>query len=198
MPTRTMIPRPLVERELPGLLLSPEEAAAAMGAPAMIVTGSGTSMSDNSAIMEPRECLAIDGAAEGQVYAGSDFQAELEQSLNTGDTFTHYVKQAVVQFPYLEKAAAFFELSAHQWPNCHQYTHTQSGSVWDVGDITKADNTLSVNVVQQEASAPGWGCGRALELRNNIVIDVNTCSADPADSAVKIADQIGDRVLARW
>ena len=42
------------------------------------------------------------------------------------------------------------------------------------------------------------GCGRALAHRNNIIIDVNTCSADPADSAVKIAQQPAANVTARW
>jgi len=36
--TRSMIPRPLVERELAGLLLSPEQVNAAMGATGMAVT----------------------------------------------------------------------------------------------------------------------------------------------------------------
>ncbi|HTH84322.1 sensor domain-containing protein, partial [Mycobacterium sp.] len=44
----------------------------------------------------------------------------------------------------------------------------------------------------------GWGCGRALALKNNVIIDINTCSADPADSAVRIANQIAANVAARW
>ena len=67
-----------------------------------------------------------------------------------------------------------------------------------VGEISNADGTLSVNATLQEAAAPGWGCGRALAHQNNIVIDVNTCSADPADSAVRIAKQLADKVTARW
>ena len=50
----------------------------------------------------------------------------------------------------------------------------------------------------QRDAVPGWGCGRALMQRNNIVIDVNTCSANPADTAVKIADQIAANVAATW
>ena len=114
--TRSMIPRPLVERELAGLLLSPEQVNVAMGATAMTVTNTQTSMSDNSATMAPQECLAIDGAAEATVYANSGFRAERDQSLNDGDNFTHYLKQAVVLFPVAEKAGAFFDASAQQWP----------------------------------------------------------------------------------
>jgi hypothetical protein len=196
--TRSMIPRPLVERELAGLLLSPEQVNAAMGAIGMTVTNTQTSMSDNSATMAPQECLAIDGAAEAPVYANSGFRAERDQSLNDGDNFTHYLKQAVVLFPIVEKADAFFDASAQQWPTCRQFTHTQSGSQWSVGQISNANGTLSTTATQQNASAPGWGCGRALALRNNVIIDVNTCSANPADSASKIADQIAANVTARW
>ncbi len=196
--TRTMIPRPLVERELAGLLLNPEQVNVAMGAAGMAVTNRQTSMSDNSVTMAPPECLAIDGAAEAPVYADSGYWAERDQSLNNGDNFTHYLKQAVVLFPTVEKAVAFFDASAERWPACRQYTHTQSESQWSVGPISNVDGTLSVTATQQNASAPGWGCGRALAHRNNVIIDVNTCSADPADSAVKVAEQLAANVTARW
>jgi hypothetical protein len=196
--TQSMIPRPLVERELGGLLLSPEQVNVAMGTAGMTVTNTQTSMSDNSATMAPQECLAIDGAAEAPVYADSGYWAERDQSLNNGDNFTHYLKQAVVLFPTIEKAGVFFDASAQQWPACRQYTHTQSESQWSVGQISNANGTLSTIATQQNASAPGWGCGRALALRNNVMIDINTCSANPADSALKIADQIAANVAARW
>src|SRR3954449_4681313 len=107
-PTRSMIPRPLVERELAGLLLSPEQVNVALGAAGMSVTDNQTSMSDNSATMAPPECLAIDGAEEEPDDADSGYCGEKDQSLNDGDNFTHYLKQAVVLFPTVEKAAAFF------------------------------------------------------------------------------------------
>ena len=195
--TPSMIPRPVVARELPGLLLSPEQVNAAMGATAMTVTNTQTAMSDNSATMAPAECLAIDGAAEAAVYANSGYWAEHDQSLNDGDKFTHYVKQAMVLFPTVEKAGALFDASAQQWPACRQYTHTQSGSQWSVGQIANTTETLSTTATQQNAAAPGWGCGRALAHRNNVVIDINTCSANPADTAVKIVDQIAANVTAR-
>ncbi len=193
-----MIPRPLVERELAGLLLSVDQVNAAMGTTAMAVTNTETSMADNSATMAPPECLALDGAAEAAVYANSGFQAEADQSFNDGDHFTHYLKQAVVLYPLVDKAAAFLDDSAKQWRTCHQYTHTQSNSQWSVGQIAYANGALSTTVTEQNAAAPGWGCGRAMSLRNNVVIDINTCSADPADSALRIANQIAQNVAARW
>lgn len=196
--TQTMIPRPLVERELAGLLLSPEQVNAAMGATVMAVTNNQTTMSDNSATMAPAECLAIDGPAEATVYADSGSWADRDESLNDGDKFAHYLKQAVVLFPTPEKAAAFSDASAHQWPACLQYTHIQSGTNWSVGQISNVNGTLSTTTTEQDAAAPGWGCGRALAVQNNVVIDINTCSATPGDSALTIANQIAANVTARW
>jgi hypothetical protein len=197
-PTPSLVPRPLVERELASLLLTPEEVNAAMGTTGMAVTGSQSAMSDNSATMAPMECLGIDGAAEAPVYANSGFWAERDESLNNGDRFTHYLKQAVVLFPTPELARAFVDASAAQWPACREYTHIQSGSMWYPGEISNAGATLGVVATQKDAAAPGWACGRGLSQRNNIVVDVNTCSANPGDSAVRIAVQIADDVSSRW
>ncbi|KUI45662.1 hypothetical protein AU198_05755 [Mycobacterium sp. GA-1199] len=197
-PTRTLIPRPLVERELDELLLHPAQLNAEMGSQTLEVTSAQSSMSDNSATMEPRECLGIDGAAEAPVYADSGYQASRDQSLNDGDKFAHYVKQAVVLYPLVKKAQGFLDASAQQWPACHEYTHLQSGTKWTVGPITNADNVLSTVATLQEAAAPGWACGHAIALENNVIIDVNTCSANPGDSAVRIAKQVAEKVADRW
>jgi hypothetical protein len=196
--TETMIPRPLVARELTALLLGAEQVNAAMGATAMAVIRDQTSMSDNSATMAPAECLALDGAAEAAVYADSGSWAEHDQSLNDGDEFTHYLKQAVVLFPTPEKAGAFLDASAQQWSACRQYTHLESGTTWSVGQMSNANRALSATTTEHDAAAPGWGCGRALSQRNNVVVDVNTCSAAPMNSASTIADQIAANIAARW
>ncbi len=195
--TTSLTPPPLQERGLDALLLSPEEINAAMGAKEMVVTKNHTSMSDDSATMSPKECLAVDGSAQAQVYAGSGFSAERDLTLTDGDNFTHYVEQAVVLFPTAKQAKAFFTSSAQQWPTCRQYTHTQTKSEWSVGQISDANGILSTVATQQNARAGGWACGRALTANNNVVIDVNTCSAKPADSAVNIATQIAAKVPTR-
>jgi hypothetical protein len=191
--TTTVVP-PVAEGALDGLLLSPDLVNTAMGATGMTVTKTHTVMSDDSATMAPKECLAVDGSAQAQVYAGSNFMAARDQTLQEGDDFTHYVEQAVVLFPSAKQAGAFFTASAQQWPACHQYTHTQSNSQWAVGPISNTNGTLSTAAIQLNAKAPGWGCGRTLAIRNNVIIDVNTCSANPTDSAVHIANQIAAKV----
>jgi PknH-like extracellular domain len=195
--TTSLIPRPVVERELDALLLTPEQINPVMGAKDMAVTRKHDAMSDDSATMRPKECLAIDGSAQAQVYAGSGFTAVRDQALNDGDNFTHYAEQAVVLFPTAKQAGVFLVASALRWPACHQYTHIQSGTEWTAGPISDTNGALSTVATQQNARAGGWACGRALAIKNNIIIDVNTCSANPANSAVDLANLIATKVPTR-
>lgn len=194
---QALIPRPVVERELDALLLSPEQINPIMGAKNMAVTRRHDAMSDDSATMRPMECLAIDGAAQAQVYANSGFTAVRDQALNDGDNFQHYAEQAVVLFPTAKLAKVFFTASGLRWPDCHQYTHIQSGTEWTVGPIADSNGTLSTIATQQNAKQGGWACGRALAIKNNVLVDVNTCSPNPQDSAVDLANQIAAKVPAR-
>ena len=190
----SLIPRPVVARELDELLLSPEQIDPLIGAKDMAVTRRHDALSDDSATMRPKECLAIDGSAQAQVYADSGFTAVRDQALNDGDNWTHYAQQAVVLFPTAKLARAFLVTSFFRWPVCHQYTHIQSGTQWTVAPISDTDGALSTIATQQEARAGGWACGRALTLKNNVIVDVNTCSPDPQNSAVDIANQIAAKV----
>jgi hypothetical protein len=184
---------PVLEPGLNGLLLSPEQVNAVMGATEMTVKDERNTMSDDSATMAPPECLAIDGSAQAKVYAPSGYIAEREQTLRE-DAFIHYVKQAVVLFPTVKEAETFFTASTQQWSTCREYTHTQSGTRWTPGPISNTNDVLSTVATQQNASDAGWACGRALAINNNVIADVNTCSANPADTAVKIANEIAAKV----
>ncbi|MGV9798082.1 sensor domain-containing protein [Mycobacterium sp. NPDC003449] len=197
-PTKPMItsfaPAPVLNRALPGLLLTPEQIGAATGVGDMTVTGTQSELPDDSATMEPRECLAVDGAAQALVYADSGYTDVRDVTLGNGDNFTHYAHQAVVLFPDAAQAKAFYDASAQQWTQCHSYSHLQSGTQWEAGPISNKSGMLSVITTQLEAQAGGWACGRALTARINVIVDVNTCSAKPGDSAVAIANQIASRV----
>jgi len=193
----SLIPRPVVERELDALLLTPAQINPLMGATGMAIIRKHDAMSDDSATMKPRECLAIDGSAQAKVYDNSGFTATSDQALNDGNSFTHYAEQAVVLFPTAKQAKVFFVASGLRWPACHEYTHTQSGTQWIVGPISDSNGALSTISTQQQARAGGWVCGRALAVKNNVIVDVNTCSPNPANSAVDIANQIVAKVAAR-
>jgi hypothetical protein len=193
----SLIPRPVVERELDTLLLTPAQINPLMGATGLAIVRKHDSMTDDSATMKPPECLAIDGSAQARVYADSGFTAVRDQALNDGNAFTHYAEQAVVLFPTAKQAKIFFVASGLRWQACHEYTHTQSGTQWTVGPVSDDNGALSTISTQQQAKAGGWACGRALAVKNNVIVDVNTCSPNPANSAVDIANQIVAKVATR-
>ena len=195
--TTTKVPPPVVESGLKGFLLSPDEINAVMGTTDMKATNSRNAMSDDSATMSPRECLAIDGSVQAQVYANSGFMAERDETFarQDGNNLTHFAEQAVVLFPTAKQADEFFTASTQQWQACHDYTHVQSKTQWTVAPISNANGMLSTGSTLQDPPATGWkACGRALTVKNNVVIDVNTCSPDPKNSAVDIASKIAAKV----
>ncbi|WP_024441229.1 sensor domain-containing protein [Mycobacterium sp. UM_WGJ] len=198
VPTATVTAAPVAEDALRALLLSPEQINPIMEATDMAVTRTHTALSDDSATMQPQECLAIDGAAQEPVYADSGYIAVRDQTLSEGDDFEHFAEQAVVAFPSAKQAAAFLAHATRQWPACHEYSHVQSGTTWIAGPIVNADGMLSTVATQDNAgNEVSWACGRALTVVNNVVIDVNTCSADPKNTAVVIAEQIAAKVPNR-
>jgi hypothetical protein len=193
----TIAPPPVAEPALTAFLLSPEEINAVMGTNDMKVTNSRNAMSDDSATMTPKECLAIDGSAQAQVYANTGFMAERDLTLDRqeGDNLTHFAEQAVVLFPTAKQAGAFFAASAQQWQACHGYTHIQSKTQWTVGATSNTNGVLSTISTLQNPPSTGWkACGRALAVKNNVIVDVNTCSVDPKNSAVDIANKIAAKV----
>src|ERR1700733_4396769 len=147
----SLIPRPVVERELESLLLTPAQVNPLMGATGMAVIRRHDAMSDDSAPMKPPECLAIDGSAQAKVYADSGFTGVRDQELNDGDAFTHYAEQAVVLFPTVKQAHVFFVSSGLRWPACHHYSHTQTRTQWDVAPVSDDNDDLSTISTQQEA-----------------------------------------------
>ncbi|ORX04149.1 hypothetical protein AWC30_10240 [Mycolicibacillus trivialis] len=192
-PTTTTA-RPVAEGALNDLMLNTEQINAVMGAQEMAVTRNRIAMSDDADTMEPRECLAIDAAAQAQVYADSGFSAVRDLTFSESANFEHYAQEAVVLFPSAKQAKAFFDASAKQWGECQEYIHVQSGSEWTPGPIANTDGLLSTVSTQQNGPPEGWGCGRAMAVRNNIIVDVNTCAADPGDTAVQITRQIADKI----
>ena len=95
----SLIPRPVVERELESLLLTPAQINPLMGASGMAVIRKHDAMSDDSATMKPIECLAIDGSAQAPVYANSGFTAERDQALNDGNNFDALRRASSRSFP---------------------------------------------------------------------------------------------------
>jgi len=187
---------PVAEAALDGLLLSPADINATMGATGMTLDHTRTVMDDASNVAD-KACLPMAGPLVAPVYAGSGWTAFREQVLREpGDQWTHGADQGVVLFSSAHDAGAFFTASAQRWPACanRQYTVTHAGkpdSVWTGGPVSNTNGTLTATSTRQGTD---WACQRALTARNNVVIDVSACSHNTTDQGVSVTLQIAAKV----
>jgi PknH-like extracellular domain len=193
-------PPPVAAGALDGLLLNPAEINAAMGATEMTVAETSKQMWDSSGEVSDDECLGVYGAAEYKVYSGSGWSAMRYTGLQEPvDIPPHAVEQAVVSFPSRDAAAKFFADSEQDWARCANRQFSLKlpewpvEAVWTVGQVANPDGMLTPLMVMEDGD--GWGCGRALAVRNNVAIDVSTCSYDETgDAAEAIAGDIADKL----
>jgi PknH-like extracellular domain len=204
----------VAETALEGLLLSPAEIDTAMGVTGMATQQKTDTTSDDSGKKWangwtwPTECLYAFAPAEGPVYLGSGFtaiRAQFDTAPGNGpnDPSPPAATQAVVLFHSSDEARAFFTTSAQRWPACANRQFTSPGdpgnpdAVWHVGPLSTANATLSatISLAMTGAGVNVHGsCQRALTVRNNVAIDTCTCSNNPGDTAVNVANQIAAKV----
>jgi serine/threonine kinase PknH len=191
---------PVAEAALDGLLLSPDQINAVMGATAMTVDATWTAMNDLSGNMPDKDCLPLYAPFQAAVYAGSGWSAIRSENVHEpGENNPHFVLQGVVLFSSAQEAGAFFTASAQSWPACsnRQYTVVYSNApngVSAVGPVSNTNGTLSATDSLVVGGNLPWACQRALTARNNVVIDVSTCSHNTTDQGVNIAHQIAAKV----
>lgn len=196
--------RPVDETALNGLLLTPDQISAAMGASGMTVTTNVTTLPGNGpASLSDPACVALSAAGSTAVYAGSRWTAVRGQELKqpaVGPAL-HDVIQLVVLFSAAQDADAFFTDSAKSWLACsnRQFTVTAPGTgmpdlVQTVGPVSNTNDTLSATLTSPSNS--GINCQRALAVANNVAVDIQACNVSPSDAAAaSIAHQIATKAL---
>lgn len=193
---------PIPISALDGLLLDVNQLNDILGATSMKVWFNAQSMWDWGQSVTDTNCLAIDGPAQNNVYAGTGWTSvrgqRLDDSIDDSRERTQYAIQAVVAFPSAHDASAFYDSSVQSWSACanRRFFDTspdQPDTVWTVTGATNDNGTLSV--AQTQEGGDGWTCQRALSVRNNISIDIITCSYHLLGSpAIDIAAQIATKI----
>ena len=169
----------------------------------MKVWFSAKAMWDWGSNITDKNCLAIDGPAQDRVYADTGWTAlrgqRVDDSVDDSKKRDHYAIQAVVAYPSAHDASAFYKASVQGWPSCSNrrfsdVTQGQPDVVWTVGAVTNTNGMLSTSQVQE--GGDGWACQRALTVRNNVAVDVVTCSYSQSGTpAIDIAAQIAAKVV---
>ncbi|MGV1088282.1 MAG: sensor domain-containing protein [Mycobacterium sp.] len=207
MPTA---PPPTAET-LSSLLLSAPEVDAALTRPeigrrpetttGVVVTREVSTPWNDSAHFDNTDCLAVAGAAQTGVYAGTGFTGLRGQVLReppASGTWSHYAVQAVVLFPTSAAASDFFARSQQSWAGCsdRELSYAQQmapDQVWSVGPAVTERGVLTVS--RTESGPQQWSCQRALSVGGNVAVDVEACSLDgPTTAAAEIAGLIDDRL----
>jgi serine/threonine kinase PknH len=157
-------PKPVEAAALDGLLLSPDQIDAAMGATGMIVAKNEPSIIHNDTDTVPDQaCLLMYGPVETGVYPNEkyipvrgQYLHDPERTLVQGNaswpgSTIHGLEQNVVLFPSAQDADAFFTGSAPQWAACsnrqfHVTVPGETDQVWAVGPISNTNGTLSATM----------------------------------------------------
>jgi hypothetical protein len=215
-PTTTTTPSkaPLAQAALINLMLTPPEIDGAVGGTGTTVADKSDTLPDDSTSPYPQgykfpaECLYIQHPGEAAVYAGSGNTAAHGERSNTplpanSNDSDPEVTQVVVLFPSAKEASAFFTTSTQRWPACANRQGTIPGDgdapeiQWKSGAVSNTNGVLSTTAAvsaTRNGATLSQNCQRALTVRNNVVIDVDGCRADPAGLAVTIANQIAGKV----
>ena len=167
----------------------------------MVVTREVAEPWDDSArLTEGPGCLAVAGAAQRGVYAGTDWTAVHAQVLREPPPaqWSHFATQAVVLFPTVAAAEDFFARSQDSWAGCsdRELAYPQPlapEQLWSIGPVGVERDVLAVSRVQR--SPQQWSCQRALTVHGNVAVDVEACSLDgPTSAATAIAGAIAGRL----
>lgn len=163
---------------LPGLLLTPQEAAKAHGAQSVEVV-------DDSDALESKEpdseCLGLLNDRSERAYRGSGWRALRHQSLaDKAPQVT--LSQSVIAMRDAHGAARFVDEQKTAWETCStQVLHRKNkdGQVADylVTMVRRSDGILTASYHREGGN--GWTCVRGMSWRRNIVIDITTCGPGP-------------------
>lgn len=182
---------------LDGILLSPGDVDAAMGATGMTPHPRVDVMSDHRNLLPNLNCLGIWQVNEAGVYGKDGWIALRQELLRSPDTdgWQNLVVQSIVNYPSTDAAQEFFRQSSDRWSKCtnHNVNITLNGRPlpkWRSGELTKTDSELAIPFTRGDPTGVD-SCQRALAVSNNVVIDVQACKRDTSPTqAATIADDI--------
>ena len=198
-----MHPDPLPASALKDLLLDLNEVSSVTASTGLKVLRTRDQPWDDGPNIANKACVLAHAPAEAPAYADTGWKALRTQLLDdstdeSGNDRMHFVVQAVTSFADADAVSAFYTKSTHDWDACSgaHYTYAEQGQPdvsWTIGKLSSDNDMLSFRITQDDGG--GWSCNRVLTVRNNVAIDIKTCSHNSADpAAADMAEQIAARV----
>jgi serine/threonine-protein kinase len=146
-------------------------------------------MLNNSNLVTPPSCAGVIFTAERAVFAGTGFEAMLNQTLEPSGGVAYnateltQVQQSVVVYPTPEQAQTVLSSSRRQWQSCTSGqvklgTVGQAGENnlrFELGTVQLRDDVLTVSMVANSQESGGSACQQVMAVRPNIVVGVRAC-----------------------
>lgn len=193
--------------ELPGLLATVADVNSLMGIGTLMAQPPISEMNDDRHLLPNLNCLGVWQLDEAAIYGergGENWEAVRHQTMQDrgGDQWQHLVVQSVAAYPSAQAAAGFFVDSGRRWENCvdHHVNITLNDRAlpsWFSGQLDRTDNRLTMPIARG-AGAQSRSCEHVLNVRGNVVIEVQACgpSASDVGRAAGIADRIESQLTA--
>lgn len=176
-------------------LLPPADAVKAVVGGADLVVDTSPRPLDTGNVVE-QECRGAMGAGEQATYDGSGYQGfQLELVKDQADaSFVANATVAVATFLTADQAEHFFDQQPQKWGSCAARTLTfdygeRGTRVMRLGPTAVTSDRI-LTLPENWVDAPQQQCEHALAVRNNVVIDVQACSATRGQPAVTILRDI--------
>jgi hypothetical protein len=143
------------------------------------------------------DCAGAVVPASQIAYADSGW-VSVRKNVHTNPDTRGSVTQAVVAFPDAQRARDFIANEALRQHRCEGQTVVLNpdDDPADVVVLSVNDTPRGLNTVVVGNRARDAGCDRALRQVANLVIDTQSCGAQPSSKAAHIADQIAARIPA--
>ncbi len=203
-PVRAAEPALFPMANLQNLLPTAADLSGFFGVP-MTVDEINKGMGIDSDLIDDKSCAGPWATAQRAAYRGSGWQALALQSAKAPAQPGQPAADApetiigVVSFPLARLATRFFDGQRASWEQCagRTVTTTAAGVQWPDVFGEFAEQAGGVYTISHVVQRMDYGCGHAMAVRNNIVVDVNVCNtADMVAQAAKLTDQIAAKVGA--
>lgn len=156
-------------------------------------------MWDDRDAISDKDCVGAWAPAQLASYDGSrwtDVRAQIVQQQPAPEQDGASVAQAVIAFPTQDLARGPFTSLGTQWKRCEGHTFTVSAANGPANWTFVREDYPTAGLSTMAMSNEGGSnlCGRALTLRDNIVVDVLACRPGLTSEAVNIANRIAAKI----
>lgn len=194
-------PPPMTPASVNTLLLTTNETEAIMGVSNLEPSKVFDQMTESSQRISNTACAGAQFNAVKSVYDGSGYSVVADQVLTAESPEYVYVNQTVVLYPSADQAEKFLSRSTDAWRNCAGESvtvTTEDGTTynWSFDQVDDDSDHHQISQLTRQEGMGGYGCGHALRVVSNAVIETRSCSDRVTDEASRMAESMAAKATS--